>query len=112
MKPKVEIDRRNRSCPYFKKICSKNWNNCAFAIEKDREYPDGTIVNVKCCSIWLNADEHQNSNNRLTMLQKEMGEVKNAAVFHAMAQLADSVEAKNELKRIIAGQFKDVQRLT
>lgn len=106
MKPKVEMDRLGFLCPYFKKPCAKHWGNCALAIQKDRQYPDGTVVVVRGCSIWLNADEHENSNNQLAMLQKELGEVKNASVFQALAQLADTGQAKDELKRIIANSFK------
>lgn len=109
MKPKIEMDRRKFLCPYFKKACEKYWNMCALAVEKDREYLDGTVVSLKCCSVWLTADESENTNNRLSLLQKETGELKNAAVFHALAQLANTAEAKGELKKIILNTFKHKQ---
>jgi len=88
-KPKIEIDRRSLLCPQFKKPCAKHWSECAWAIEKDRVYPDGAIIVLKCCSVYLNADEHENSNNRLAMVQAEMGETKNAAIFQALALVGD-----------------------
>lgn len=119
-KPKIEIDRRKLFCPHFKKPCAKQWSDCAWAIEKDREYPDGTIVALKCCSIYLNADEHENSNNRLAMVQAEMGETKNAAIFQALALIGDprGVAEINRMARRLfllsepSGQTNGRQQLT
>lgn len=102
MKPPIVIDRTAATCPLLKKPCKKI-ENCAWRIEKQRQYPDGTIVQIKCCSVYLNADEHENSNNRLAALQKEMGAAKQAAIFQAVAMLRDGPEAafaKNELAKL------------
>ncbi|MBC2741590.1 MAG: hypothetical protein HGJ93_00695 [Desulfosarcina sp.] len=100
MKPKQEIDRRDMLCPQFKKPCRKQWEQCAWRMENERQYPDGTQVVIKCCAMFWTADEQVNMNNRLAMLQKEMGEVKNANLYHAMAMLG-SVEGRAELVKMI-----------
>ena len=105
-----KLDRRNRTCPYFKKQCKKFWEDCAFAIEKTREYNDGRQVVVKVCAIWFQADEMENHSLRLAMLQKEMGQTKNATVFQSMALLADSAKAKYELQKIIGKNMNDINQ--
>ena len=55
------------------------------------------------------ADHMINANKRAAMTQAEMGEVKNAAVFQALATLTEAAEAKDELKRVIANSFKTKQ---
>jgi hypothetical protein len=52
------------------------------------------------------ADHMINANKRAAMTQAEMGEVKNAAVFQALATLTEAAAAKDELKRVIANSFK------
>jgi hypothetical protein len=110
MQPGI-LDRRNTICPYFKKQCKKVWEDCAFSIEKTREYNDGRQVVVKACAIWFQADEMENHSLRLAMVQKEMGQTKNAAVFQSMALLADSAKAKHELQKVIGKNVDGINHL-
>ncbi len=104
------LDRRNRTCPHFKKQCKKFWEDCAFAIEKMREYSNGRQIVVKACSVWFQADEMENHSLRFAMVQKEMGQTKNAAIFQSMVLLADSAEAKHELQKIIGKNIDGVNK--
>lgn len=105
-----QLDRRNRTCPYFKKACKKFWENCAFAIETSRTYDNGRHVTVKACAIWFNANEMENHSLRLAMVQKEMGETKNATVFHGLTELTQSPEAREELRRIVMNNYRSLSK--
>lgn len=105
------LDRRDKKCPYFKKECKKFWEDCAFAIETSRTYDkDGRQVVIKACSLWFQAAEMENHSLRLAMVQKEMGQTKNAAIFQSMALLADSAKAKYELQKIIGKNINGVNQ--
>ncbi len=53
------------------------------------------------CAINIIADGTENQVQRTFALQKEMGETKNAVLFGAIANLAESEEAKEALSRMI-----------
>lgn len=101
------LDRRGRQCPLYKKECSKYWDSCAFAVENSRTYETGSVVLIKVCALWSSVSELENHSNRMAMMQKEMGETKNAAVFHALAALANGgdPEAVSYLQRQISKVF-------
>lgn len=94
-----------RKCPFAKfKECR---TDCELYREEGRvDDVTGQHQLVKGCALAMLADHMINANKRAAMTQAEMGEVKNAAVFHALAALTDAAEAKDELKRIVVNSFK------
>jgi hypothetical protein len=56
------------------------------------------------CAINILADSGENQVQRVFALQKEMGEAKNAAIFHALAFLGNS-RAAGEILRMAKKQF-------
>ena len=95
-------------CPFAKfKECR---SDCALYREEGRTNDvTGEHNLVKGCSLSMLADHMINANKRAAMTQAEMGEVKNAAVFQALATLTEAAEAKDELKRVIVNSFKTKQ---
>ena len=61
---------------------------------------------IKGCALAMLVDHTMNANKRVAMLHSEMGEVKNATVFQAIATLTDAAEARDELARVIGHTFK------
>jgi len=103
-------NQKRGKCPFRNfKDCSPK---CVFC-RKGVRYNEKTheTFPVEDCAINIIADNLETLHQRAFAVQKEMGETKNATVFQAMAILADSAQAREELKRIIANQFKETQRL-
>lgn len=94
-----------KACPFSKfKSCR---SDCELYREEGRvDDVTGQHQLVKGCALAMLADHMINANKRAAMTQAEMGEIKNAAVFQALATLTDAAEAKDELKRVIANSFK------
>lgn len=92
------------ACPFNRfKPCR---SDCELYREETRK-PDGpgeTAI-IKGCSLALAMDHMENMNQRLAMLQAEMGETKSASVFHAIAQLTESSAAKRELGKMVKRRF-------
>lgn len=105
MEPRL-VDRRKLKCPFFGKECKKNWEDCALAVEKRRQYDDGTQVVIKACSMWATTDEMENHSQRLAMIQAEAGQTKQAAAFQALTLLTDGNPVyKRELAKVVRRAF-------
>lgn len=111
MGPGREIDRRELECPYSGKTCKKRWDRCALKSVSDRTYDNGERVVVYGCSQFMVVDEILCLSNRMAMMQKEVGEVKNASVFQAMAALTDGDAARNDLLKIVRNGYGGVSKM-
>jgi hypothetical protein len=95
-------------CPFNKKLAC---NDCRLfrkgiilkGVEKRQEEISGCVFHLMC-------DNLEASHIATRRVQAEMGETKTAAVFQALALLAETAQAKGELKRLIARNVDGVER--
>lgn len=90
-----------KKCPFNKfKLCIGE--DCELYREEGRvKDQTNEHVMVKGCALSFAPDHSWNLTRKISMLQSEMGEVKNAAVLQALATLTDAPEAKNALRRMV-----------
>lgn len=88
-------------------FCNKDCKKCNHFVTDFREYAGKPQPEkVAKCVFQLIYDELKNMNTRNAMIHSELGEVKNATIFEAIATLTDSAEAKEETRRLIERHFK------
>ncbi len=98
-----------KQCPFHKKL---DCDDCRLqrtgvrwvGIEKRKEDYSECVFTCIC-------DNLEGEGIAMRQMQAEMGETKQAAIFQALAVLADSAQAKDELKRIIVNNFEGLQSL-
>jgi len=100
---------RKKLCPFNKKLdcddCRLQRSGIRFiGIEKRQEKYEECVFNCIC-------DNLEGEGIAMRQVQKEMGETKQAALFQALATLANSAQARDELKRIIVNNFQGLKSL-
>jgi hypothetical protein len=100
---------RKKQCPFHKKL---DCDDCRLQrtgvrwVGIDRRKEDYSECVFTCI-----CDNLEGEGIAMRQMQAEMGETKQAAIFQALAVLADSAQAKDELKRIIVNNFEGLQSL-
>lgn len=93
-----------KKCPFGFKVCTED---CELYEEDIRQPDDGSpAVVARGCSIRLAIDTLKTINMRLSMLQKETGETKNAANNLAMVMIGVR-QAQNEIYKIARKTYSE-----